>query len=185
MRLISLNKILFAVIASAAIKIPSLAIAQEITPPSTPLPTPTGLMFKPNHVALRVADLEESVQWWKSVFGAVEVRRSQISNIDPEAEIVFLHITDGFHIELVGGGSPEILEPPKDIAADYGITGYKHIGFMVPDLERTLEHLAQNGVEPEYEVERPDYGVRIVLFRDPTGHYIELYEPLSQVGETN
>lgn len=185
MQLISLNKILFAVITSTVIGIPSLAIAQETTPPLTPLPTPTGLMFRPNHVALRVTDLEESVEWWKSVFGAVEVRRSQIPNIDPEAEIAFLHIADGFYVELVGGGSPEVLESPEDIAADYGITGYKHIGFIVSDLDRTLEHLAQNGVEPEYEVERPDYGVRIVLFRDPSGHYIELYEPQSQVGEKN
>lgn len=155
------------------------ALAQDTAPP-TPLPTPTGLMFRPNHVALRVADLEESVQWWQNVFGAVEVRRSQIPNIAEGAEIAFLHIADGFHIELIGGGSPEMLETPEDIVADYGVTGYKHVGFMVADLDRTIEHLAQNGIQPEYETERPDYGVRIVLFRDPNGHFIELYEPLTQ-----
>jgi catechol 2,3-dioxygenase-like lactoylglutathione lyase family enzyme len=173
------NKILLSIITLTLIAGSGIAIAQD-TPPPTPLPTPTSLMFRPNHIALRVTDLEESVQWWKSVFGAVEVRRSQVTNIVEGVEIAFLHIADGFHIELIGGGSPEVLEPPKDIAADYGVTGYKHIGFMVADLDRTIEHLAQNGIQPEYETERADYGVRIVLFRDPNGYYIELYEPISQ-----
>ena len=179
MQLLPKNKIILSIITSALIARAEIATAQNTAPP-TPLPTSIGLMFRPNHIALRVTDLEESVQWWKTVFGAVEVRRSQIPNITEGAEIVFLHIADGFHIELIGGGSPEILAPPEDIAADYGVTGYKHIGFMVADLDRTLEHLAQNGVEPEYETKRSDYGVRIVLFRDPNGHFIELYEPLSQ-----
>lgn len=148
------NKILFAAIISTLVVLSDSAIAQTTAPP-TLLPTPMGLMFQPNHVALGVTDLEQSVKWWKFVFGAVEVRRSQIPNIAPGAEIAFLHITNGFHVELISGGSLEVLEPPEDIAADYGLTGYKHVGFMVADLDRVIQHLAQNGVAPNMKPNAP------------------------------
>ena len=147
-------------------------------PPATPAETATGLMYRGNHVALRVADLERSVAWWESLFGARVVRRSTVPKLDPEIEIVFLHISGGFHVELVGGGEPVEPGVPETIVADYGVAGYKHIGFLVDDLDRVLAHMARFRVTPDYRVTRQDYGVEIVLIKEPSGRYVELYAPL-------
>ena len=150
------------------------------SPPAEPLPARAALMFRPNHVCLRVKDLEASVKWWSDVFGAQVVRRSKVPTIDPGAEIAFLEIADGFHIELVGGGAPrQAAPPPKDIAADYGVEGWKHVGFTVPDMDAAVAYLHSKGVEVAYETDRPDYGVRIALFKEPNGYFIELYAPRS------
>lgn len=159
--------------------ISGLAAANEFGP-LTPLPSQRGLTYHAHHVALRVADLEESVAWWRRVMGAREVRRSQIPTISEGAEIALMHISGGFHIELIGGGNvntPSGL-PPVDIKADYGLAGWKHVGFYVADMDAALAHLKTKGVEAEYDIVREDYGVRIVLFKDPNGYFIELYAPL-------
>lgn len=149
------------------------------TPPPTPPESSVALMYRGNHVALRVADLATAVDWWKTLFGAREVRRSRVPNIDPAIEIAFLHIACGFHIELVGGGTPVDAGAPKDIGTDYQVARYKHVGFLVDDLERVLAHMARHGVVPDYRIERPDYGVAIALIREPSGRYVELYAPLA------
>jgi lactoylglutathione lyase len=56
-------------------------------------------------------------------------------------------------------------------------TGYGHIALGVDDLDRTLEELAGQGIEPE----RPPYtvsegGSRLCFVRDPDGYRIELIE---------
>ena len=56
-------------------------------------------------------------------------------------------------------------------------TGYGHIALSVDDLDRTLEQLAAQGIEPE----RPPYSVReggsrLCFVRDPDGYRIELIE---------
>jgi lactoylglutathione lyase len=56
-------------------------------------------------------------------------------------------------------------------------TGYGHIALSVDDLDRTLEQLGAQGIEPE----RPPYSVReggsrLCFVRDPDGYRIELIE---------
>ena len=56
-------------------------------------------------------------------------------------------------------------------------TGYGHIAIGVPDLDGTLQNLAEQGIEPE----RPPYtvsagGSRICFVRDPDSYRIELIE---------
>lgn len=152
------------------------------------LAAPAGASAAPpavsaNHVALRVADLETAVAWWRDLFGAEIARRSRIPAIDDGIEIAFLRLPGGFHVELVGGGEPVDPGPPDDIAADYAVAGWKHIGFEVADLDAALAHFARHGVAPDYRVTRADYGVEIVLIREPGGRYVELYAPLEGAEE--
>jgi lactoylglutathione lyase len=56
-------------------------------------------------------------------------------------------------------------------------TGYGHVAVAVDDLDRTLERLAQQRIEPE----RPPYrvregGSRLCFVRDPDGYRVELIE---------
>jgi catechol 2,3-dioxygenase-like lactoylglutathione lyase family enzyme len=177
-------KTLIVIVLIALLFIPGLAAADTLGPP-TPLPSKRGLTYHAHHVALRVADLEQSVDWWNRVMGAREVRRSQIPNISAGTEIALMHISGGFHIELIGGGrvnTPPGL-PPEDIKADYGLAGWKHVGFYVADMEAALAHLKSEGVTAEYDIIREDYGVRIVLFKELNGYFIELYAPVEVEGD--
>ncbi len=133
--------------------------------------------FSPNHIALRVKNLEESVKWYEEIFGAKVLRRSRVTNLDPDIEIVFLELSHGFHIELVGGGNPSESKPkyPVSIKDDYGVQGYKHIGFEVNNYDKVVKYLKEKGVDVFYEIAREDYGVRIALFRDINGYTLELY----------
>ncbi len=133
--------------------------------------------FVPNHVALRVKNLEKSIEWYQNVLGAKVLRRSKVKNIDPDIEIAFLALSYGFHIELVGGGNPKEDKPkmPASIKEDYDVQGYKHIGFKVNNYDKVITHLRDKGVDVFYQIERQDYGVKIALFRDINGYTIELY----------
>ena len=42
-----------------------------------------------------------------------------------------------------------------------------------------LAHLATHCVTSDYRVTRADFGVEIVLIRDLSGRFVELYAPLS------
>lgn len=172
-----MNRLLQALLVPLAMWAATAAQAQPeaTTPPATAL----GATFTVNHVALRTADLERAVRFWRQNFGATEVRRSRIPNIDAAIEIVFLHISGGFHIELVGGGTPQALPPARDIADDYRRAGWRHVAFSVHDLDATLARLAAGGVKAEYRITRADYGLHIALLRDPDGNFVELYAPLA------
>ena len=141
---------------------------------------PIASQFKAHHVALRVPNLEKAVKWYEDVFGARVIRRSRVPKIDPNIEIAMLEINSGFHIELVGNGNPtRPVPPPANIAEDYRIEGYRHVGFIVDDLDKVLAHFRDRKVDVFYQVTRQDYGVRIVLLRDLNGYIIELYQALS------
>jgi lactoylglutathione lyase len=56
-------------------------------------------------------------------------------------------------------------------------TGYGHIAIGVDDLDRTLEELAGQGIEPEREPYRVrEGGSRLCFVQDPDGYRIELIE---------
>ncbi len=160
---------------------PNLVVPPPATQgPPTPLPSKTALQFHVNHVALRVANLEQSVDWWARVLGAVEVRRSRIEAINEGAEIALMHINQSFHIELIGGGEVETPPglPPADIAADYRLAGWKHVGFYAADADALIAHLGEQNVEVAYDVLNEGYGVRIILIQDPNGYFVEFYTPI-------
>lgn len=170
------HRILLALLAIAIVATGTLyATLNQAAEPTNPIAS----QFKVHHVALRVPDLEKAVAWYGDVFGARVVRRSRVPNINPDIEIAMLEVNNGFHIELVGNGNPaRPVPPPASIAEDYGIEGYKHVGFIVEDLDSVLAHLGKKKVDVFYQVRRKDYGVRIVLLRDLNGYIIELYQAL-------
>jgi lactoylglutathione lyase len=56
-------------------------------------------------------------------------------------------------------------------------TGYGHVAIGVDDLDATLAHLAEQGIEPE----KPPYQVReggswLCFVRDPDGYRVELID---------
>jgi lactoylglutathione lyase len=118
------------------------------------------------HTCYRITDPERSVAFYEAL--GLEKRREL--PIRDEAVNYFLGVP--------GEDLPEL-----ELTHNFGVdsyelgTGYGHIALTVDDLDKTLEELAAQGIEPE----RPPYqvregGSRICFVRDPDGYRIELIE---------
>ena len=118
------------------------------------------------HTCYRVTDPERSVAFYEAL--GLEKRREL--PIRDEAVNYFLGVP--------GEDLPEL-----ELTHNFGVdsyelgTGYGHIALTVDDLDKTLQELAAQGIEPE----RPPYqvregGSRICFVRDPDGYRIELIE---------
>jgi lactoylglutathione lyase len=118
------------------------------------------------HTCYRITDIDRSVSFYEKL-GMEEVSRLPIGN---DATNVFMGLPgDGPRLELTfNHGQTE----PYDIGSGYG-----HIALTVDDMDKTLEQLSSEGVEPEkppYTVS--DGGPRLCFVRDPDDYRIELIE---------
>ena len=101
-----------------------------------------------DHVALRVPNFEESVQWYKDNLGFTELVRWQAPPyIDPELEFAYLEL-NGFQLELAGGGNPIRGVPtPSDMQEGYSYQDYRHLCLRVDDMDATIAELNERGIE--------------------------------------
>ena len=135
---------------------------------------PKGTPFaigKLGHAVLNVSDLERSTRFY------VEVLGFQISDVYGEdmmpGGMVFMRFNPDHHgVALVGG------------LKEAG-NGLHHIAFEVGTLEEVLrarDHLKRHGVAVHFEGRRRAGCQIAVEFRDPDGHYLEIYWGIDQVG---
>ena len=122
------------------------------------------------HTCYRITDPERSVAFYE----ALGLERRRELPIRDEAVNYFL-------------GVPGQPQPELELTHNFGVdsyelgTGYGHVALTVDDLDRTLERLSGQGIEPE----RPPYtvregGSRLCFVRDPDGYRIELIERASR-----
>ena len=117
------------------------------------------------HTCYRIGDIDRSVAFYEAL-GFEERRRKPIRD---EAINVWLGLPgDADRLELTYNHGVD--------AYDIG-DGYNHIAITVDDMNATIDHLADQGIEPE----KPPYRVRaggslICFLRDPDGYRIELIE---------
>jgi lactoylglutathione lyase len=117
------------------------------------------------HTCYRITDPERSIAFYEAL--GFEKRREL--PIRDEAVNIFMGLPgDGDRLELTHNFGVDSYELG---------TGYGHIAVTVDDLDATLAHLAEQGIEPE----RPPYtvregGSRLCFVRDPDSYRIELIE---------
>ncbi len=137
--------------------------------PDGPLPFD---IRKIGHVVLYVADLERSVDFYTKVLGF------RVSDVYPDTMMdggmVFMRCNADHHgVALVGAGAP-----PEDRA------GMHHMAFEVAAVDEVLKaraHLEAHGVEILFEGRRRAGAQVAVEFRDPDGHWLEIYWGLDRV----
>ena len=98
-----------------------------------------------NHIALEVGDLDEALEFWRSIFGDLELRGRGGS-------MAFIEMGDQF-IALAAGRT----QPPDR---------ERHFGLVVDDKSAVREALIAQGIEP---LPGP-----FLDFRDPWGNRIEI-----------
>lgn len=119
------------------------------------------------HTCYRITDVDRSVAFYEAL-GFEERGRVPIRD---EAVNVFMN-------QPGDGDSPRL-----ELTCNFGVkhyeigTGYGHIAITSPDLDDTLQRLAEQGIQPE----RPPYriregGSRLCFVRDPDGYRIEILE---------
>ncbi len=135
--------------------------------------TPPFALRKLGHIVIRSRDLERSVEFYRRILGF------KVSDVYPPDMVpggmVFLRFGSDHHgVALVGG-------------MEEAATGKElhHFAFEVATLDevfRARKHLRENKVEITFEGRRRA-GVQIAVeFRDPDGHWLEIYWGLDQVG---
>jgi catechol 2,3-dioxygenase-like lactoylglutathione lyase family enzyme len=138
------------------------------------LARPKGTPFaigKLGHAVLNVSDLERSTRFY------VEVLGFHVSDVYGEdmmpGGMVFMRFNPDHHgVALVGG------------LKEAG-NGLHHIAFEVGTLDEVLrarDHLKKHGVPVHFEGRRRAGCQIAVEFRDPDGHYLEIYWGIDQVG---
>lgn len=118
------------------------------------------------HVAIRVADVDRTLEFYVGKLGFSELMRL---DRDGRLWLVYLRITDDQYLEVfpegVGGPAPEA-----------EAVGYNHLCLAVPDIDRTVAELEAAGIplfRPKTLGADGNWQAWIV---DPDGHRIELMQ---------
>jgi glyoxylase I family protein len=123
-----------------------------------------------NHIAMNCANLAAQEAFYTKHFG---FKRSRTFHRGEPGEFFMLKLGD-MRLELFP------TDPTKTVDAKGGEqpVGFKHLAFNVPKLEPVIEGLKADGIECDPIIELPKLapGFRIVFFRDPEGHILELME---------
>jgi methylmalonyl-CoA/ethylmalonyl-CoA epimerase len=142
----------------------------------------TGFDLSFHHIGISVANLEESIAWYKEMLGFEEVMR--MDRGETIENMVIGHIKRGnCNIELfqVAGAKP-LPEYRRDPNADLAVHGLAHFGLQVDDVHGALKELKAKGVEVAMgPIDTP--GVVFVFIRDNSGNALELIEFKNQNSE--
>lgn len=118
------------------------------------------------HIALRVKDMEASLDFYCTKLGLPEVHRLYRDNGD--LWLVYVRITDDQFLELFPAGEGDA--PPRSQ------TGVNHICLTVDDVDAVAAQLREAGVELTAEPSDGADGNRGAWIVDPDGNHFELMQ---------
>ena len=113
-----------------------------------------------DHVGIYVSDLERSIRFYQEIFGFPLHKRLRVGDV----QAAFLDVK-GTYLEVVE-------KPGEPKGAPAG--AWSHIAFYVDDFDGMVSKLEGMGLKLE-RITLPD-GTRIVFFKDPDGHDVEIDE---------
>ena len=137
--------------------------------------------MRADHVSLRVADFEATLNWYKEKLDFQEEVVWTVEGLSG-MQLAYLKLNDS-RIEIVGGGNFEPLQkPPTNLQDALAVLGHGHLCFEVEDIDAVLAELEQRGVPPFIPAQTyplSNYWRRISFVLDNNGNLIELAEPLT------
>jgi lactoylglutathione lyase len=119
------------------------------------------------HVALKVADLERSLAFYRDKLGFAEMLR--LHNDDGSVWLIYLRITDTQYLEIFPGAE-------NDRAPGWNANGVNHMCLAVDDLDRTVAEIKAAGIALTSEIKTGLDHNRQAWLEDPDGNRIELME---------
>lgn len=130
-----------------------------------------------NNVALAVADLEATIQWYQDALG---LRVEQRGHFDPVDANFAMLTGNGFRLELVSraGGEHRLADrsaPPQHLH----VLGWKAVVLETDDLAATTAALAAQGVEIVWSEQALTPTLASTMIRDPEGNLINIFGKLA------
>ena len=119
------------------------------------------------HLALKVKDLDVSLDFWRDRVGLPEMHR--LKRDDGTTWLVYLRITDTQFLELFPGAATD--QAPGEEA-----NGVLHLCLTIDDLDAEIARLAAAGVRIVSPVKGGLDGNRGAWIHDPDGNRVELME---------
>jgi catechol 2,3-dioxygenase-like lactoylglutathione lyase family enzyme len=119
------------------------------------------------HIAINTIDIDESIAYYKKMFGFELVKRVDMGS----CELVYLKVDERTKLELFNlRGNCE-----QGDVANESMQGLRHIAFQVDDINAWNNTLKDRGAEFTMELTRME-PIRMdgILIRDPNGVIIEL-----------
>ena len=133
--------------------------------------------LRADHVALRVADYDETVAWYTEKLGFRVV--TEWSQGDAGLRLAYLELK-GFRLEILAGGTPEPLDI-ESVQDSFKRQGYAHFCLKVDDMDAAVAELARRDVELfTTPSDLPPSGNRLAFIRDNSGNVLELAQELRQ-----
>lgn len=123
----------------------------------------TGL----GHVAIKVTDLDRSLDFWERRLGFPEMLR--LKNEDGSTWLVYLRITDGVFLEIFPGAE-------NDRAPGWNANGVNHLCLTIDDLDGTVQRIEAEGIALTSKIQMGLDGNRQAWIEDPDGNRLELME---------
>ena len=137
-------------------------------------------LTKIGHVVLMSTDLDRSVKFYTGVLGF------RVSDVYPETmmkgRMVFMRCAADHHGVALVGQAPRAASGAPATSPQHEL---HHMAFEVATLDEVFgarDWLRANGVKVEFEGRRRAGCQVAVEFRDPDGHWLEIYWGLDQVG---
>ncbi len=119
------------------------------------------------HVAIKVTDLDRSLDYYQTRLGFPEMLR--LYNEDGTTWLVYLRITDEQYLEIFPGAE-------NDRAPGWDANGVNHICFTIDDLDATVARIEAAGITLLSPAKDGVDGNRQAWLEDPDGNRIELME---------
>ena len=126
-------------------------------------------MFKINHLHLKAHDPKTTAQWYVDLFGAKIVGQGRGLG---DSETIRMDI-DGVRVNVTSAPAGETL-PEGTAESHYGL---EHFGFDTDDIEGTMAHLVEHGVEVLLPITVAGSGNKISYIKGPDNVRIELVQP--------
>ena len=126
------------------------------------------MFSKAHHVALIARDYDKSKAFYTGILGLPVIRETY--RAERQSYKLDLQLSDGLQLELFSFPNPP--ERPSRPEA----CGLRHFAFAVEDLDASVKHLQESGVEVEGIRVDELTGRRFTFFADPDGLPLELYE---------
>lgn len=119
------------------------------------------------HVAIKVKDLDKSLDYYINKLGFPEMMR--LTKDDGSVWLVYLRITDEQYLEVFPGAD-------SDRAPGWDANGLNHVCLTVDNIDPVLEQIAAAGIELLLPLKTAIDGNRQAWLEDPDGNRIELME---------